>query len=108
MAQINAASEATLDARRPRWRAALLLWTIFCAGLIVQLLAPRLKVEHNAFVMPQAMISGKQQIRPAELVARERMMQLLSVMLTISGAIGLGIHYRATLFRRRSHEVGPY
>lgn len=74
----------------------------------MQLLAPRLRVEHNAFVMPQAMIYGKQRVHPAELVARERIMQLISAILTLGGAIGLGIHYRETLFSRRSDQSGPY
>ncbi len=100
--------ELKRDAGHRRRRGALLWWTIFCAGLLVQLLAPRLKVEHHAFVMPQAMISGKQRIHPAELVARERTMQLISALLTLGGAIGLGIHYRGTVFRRRSHHRGPY
>lgn len=99
--------EIKFRAGRPRWRAALLLWTIFCAGLVVQVIAPRLKVKNHAFVMPQVMISGKQQIDPADLVARERLMQLLSLMLTLGGAIGLGFHYRETLFRRRPNEFEP-
>jgi hypothetical protein len=74
---------------------------VFGAGLVVQLCAPRLKVEHNAFVMPPALVSGKKQINPAELVARERAMQLISVTLTLGGAIGLGFYYRDGLFRRR-------
>ena len=80
----------------------LVLWVVFGTGLAVQLCSPRLRVEHNAFVMPPAMVVGKEPVSPAELVARERAMQLISLILTLGGAIGLGIYYRDSLFKRRS------
>ncbi len=86
---------------RPRWLAPA-LWVIFGVGLLVQGLSPRLKIERNAFVIPPALSSQGKEIRPDEIIARERRMQLLSGALTVGSAIGLVFCYRQALFRRRS------
>jgi len=78
-----------------------LFWVLFCAGLLVQVFAPRLKVEHNAFVMSAPVAAQTKEIHPMELVARARRMQLLSGLLTLGGAVGLAIQYREALFGRR-------
>lgn len=86
--------------RRYLWLA--LLWAIFVAGLLVQAFAPRLKIKDNAFVMPPSLMSEGKDIRPAEIIARARGMQLLSAFLTLGGALGLAFHYRHVLVRPRS------
>jgi NhaP-type Na+/H+ or K+/H+ antiporter len=81
---------------------ALLLWVIFAAGLLVQASAPRLKVENNAFVLPPSVMSEGKEINPTKISTRQRRMQLLSCLLTVGGALGLGFHYRRVLVRPRS------
>jgi hypothetical protein len=78
-------------------RLALCLWAIFAAGLLVEMAAPRLKIENRAFVMPP--ISGAQAValRPDELVRRDRWMQSVSGILTLGGALALGVYYRQNL-----------
>ena len=96
-----------------RWRSlALLCWLVFAAGLLVQLLSPHLKISNGAFVIPPKMAAGRNAIRLDEIVARQRRMQLLSVLLTVSGALGLAFVYRDILIggasRRSSEPVeGP-
>jgi hypothetical protein len=54
------------------------------------------------------MAAGKNPIRLDEIVARQRQMQVLSVLLTLSGALGLAFVYRDILIRgasRRSSEL---
>jgi hypothetical protein len=87
--------------QRKGWLAAL-LWMIFASGLVVQALAPRLKIEHHAFVVPPSMVSAGKPVDLAQLVAREKRMQLISGLLTLGGALGLGYYYRDKLLRRRS------
>jgi hypothetical protein len=69
------------------------LWGIFGAGLAVQAFAPRLKIENNAFVIPPALVSEGQTVSPAELIEKERRLQLLSALLTVAGALGLAFYY---------------
>lgn len=85
---------------RQKWLA-VLLWAAFAAGLLVQALAPRLKVENNAFVLPAPVMSEGKEIDPANIVARQRIMQLLSGIMTVGGALGLAFHYRHVLVRPR-------
>ena len=97
--------------RRRRWQA-LLCWLVFAAGLLVQLLAPHLKISNRAFVIPWELTAEGNNIRPDEFVARERRMQLISAVLTVSGALGLAFLYRdiiAGRASRRSSELveGP-
>jgi hypothetical protein len=86
---------------------ALLCWLVFAAGLLVQVLSPHLKVSNGAFVIPPKMAAGRNAIRLDEIVARQRRMQFVSVLLTVSGALGLAFLYRDILIggaSRRSSE----
>jgi len=76
-----------------------LLWGIFGAGLFVQAFAPRLKIRDGAFIIPPPLVSEAQEVNPAEIVKKERRMQLLSGVLTAGGALGLACYYRRVLFR---------
>jgi hypothetical protein len=81
----------------PRTRIVVCLWAIFAAGLLVQMAAPRLKIESNMFVMPPISSGQQAPLRPDVLVRRERRMQLASGILTVGGALALGFFYRRTL-----------
>jgi len=91
-----------------RWRAlALLCSLVFASGLLVQFLSPHLKVSNGAFVIPPEMTAGRNAIRLDEIVAMQRRMQLVSILLTVSGALGLAFLYRDILIgaaSRRSSE----
>jgi len=84
-----------------RWRT-LLLWAIFALGLLLQAFSYHLKIKNNQFVLPPSLISTAPEIRPAEIIARERRLQLVSGILTLGGALGLAACYRTVLFGRRS------
>jgi hypothetical protein len=93
--------------KRHRRLLALLCWLVFAAGLLVQLLSPHLKVANGAFVIPPKMAAGRNAIRLDEIVARQRRVQLLSILLTVGGALGLAFLYRDVLIgaaSRRSSE----
>jgi len=95
------------DNRRRR-SLALLCWLVFAAGLLIQLLSPHLKVSNGAFVIPPEMAAGRNAIRPDEIIARQRRMQLLSILLTVSGALGLAFLYRDILIGAASRRSsGP-
>jgi len=81
---------------------AFLCWVVFAAGLLIQLLAPHLKIENGAFVIPPTLTAGANEIRPAEIVARQRRMQLISALLTVSGALGLAV--RIVTFSREERR----
>jgi len=90
-----------------RWRSlALLCWLVFAAGLLVQLFSPHLKVKNGAFVIPPKMAAGRNAIRPDEIVARQRRMQFVSVLLTVGGALGLAFLYRDILIGAASRRSG--
>jgi NhaP-type Na+/H+ or K+/H+ antiporter len=95
----------TRSKRQPgsKWRP-VLFWAIFLSGLSVEALAPHLKIEHNAFVIPPSLVSQGKEINLAALVMRERRVQLLAGLLTLGGAIGLGLHYRDSLIGRNSQQ----
>ena len=76
---------------------ALCLWAIFAAGLLAEMAAPHLKIENNAFVMPPISNTQAETLRPDALVRRERWMQGASGVLTLGGALALGVYYRRTL-----------
>jgi hypothetical protein len=80
----------------------LLLWAAFAAGLLIQAFAPHLKVQNNKFVLPPSLLAGQAEVRPDEIVARERRIQALSGILTLGSAIGLGFYYRHVLVGLRS------
>ena len=79
-------------------------WLIFAAGVLIQVFAPRLKIEHNAFVIPSSMVAAGREFRPADIVGRERLMQVISALLTLGGALGLAVQYRQRLLRRNLPE----
>ena len=83
---------------RRRWQGAL-LWATFAAGLAVQAYGPRLKVEHNTFIVPPSLSGNGMTVNPVELVARERRVQMLSAILTVTGALGLAFYYRYVFVR---------
>src|SRR6266545_1270223 len=85
---------------RRRQYVAAFLWAVFAVGLLIQAFAPRLKIENNAFVIPPSFMSEGKSIAPAEIVARERRLRLLSAITTLTGALGLAFHYRGVLVRR--------
>jgi hypothetical protein len=78
----------------------IVFWILFVAGVAVQVFAPSLDVQDNKFVVPPEVVSDAKELRPAELVERERRIQWLSLGLTLSGAMGLAYHYRHLLTRR--------
>jgi hypothetical protein len=86
----------------PRRWSGVLFWVIFLVGLLLQAFSPHLKIKDNRFVLPPSLISPSTQIRPAEIIARERRMQLLSGVLTLGGAFGLAVVYGKVLFGTRS------
>ena len=88
----------------PRRWLALLCWLLFAAGLLVQLVSPRLKVSNRAFVIPPQMAAGKTPIRLEEIVGGQRRTQVLSALLTLGGAVGLAFLYRETLVRPASRR----
>jgi hypothetical protein len=77
-----------------------LLWVIFGAGLLVQAFAPRLQIVDNAFVIPPAFLSEGKEVQTAEIIRKERRMQWLSAVLTVSGALGLAFYYYRHIFAR--------
>ncbi|SRR5258708_4377450 len=78
----------------------LLLWLALAAGLFVQAFGSHLKIQNNKFVIPPPLLSGGKEVRPDEMVARERRMQALSGILTVGSGVGLGFYYRQALFPR--------
>jgi NhaP-type Na+/H+ or K+/H+ antiporter len=84
-----------------RWRR-VLLWALFAVGVLLQAFGPHLKVRDNRFILPPSLISAGKEIRPAQIVAQERRIQLLSGILTLAGALGLAIVYSKVLDGRRS------
>jgi hypothetical protein len=80
-----------------RTKLVLCFWAIFAAGLVIQMAAPRLKIENNAFVMPPISDAQAAMLRPDGLVRRERWMQAASGILTLGGAVALGVCYRRRL-----------
>ncbi len=73
------------------------LWAIFASGIAIELLAPGLKIENHAFVMPPTAMQQGAQIRPDALVDHERHMQWAAGVLTIGGALALAFWNRRTL-----------
>lgn len=75
----------------------MLLWAVFAVGLLVQMAAPRLKIENNMFVMPPITSGDQAVLRPDVIVRRERWMQFASGTLTVGGSLALGFFYRRRL-----------
>jgi len=89
-----------------RWRRRLpaIFWAVFAMGLSLQVLVPHLKIEHHAFVIPPALFLPGKTVSPSEIVERERILQSLSAILTIGGAVGLGRCYWKDLFGQWSFK----
>jgi hypothetical protein len=88
---------------RRRWLA-LLCWLMFAAGLLLQLLGPNLKIANRAFVIPQKLTTEGHNIRLVEIIARQRQVQVISALLTLTGAIGLAVLYRDVLTGKASRQ----
>jgi len=82
----------------------LLLWVALAAGLLVQAFAPHLKIQNNKFVIPPSLLSGGKEVRPDEMIARERRMQALSGILTLGSGLGLAFYYRHVLFPKSASK----
>lgn len=82
-------------------------WILFLAGLLTQLAAPRLKIEHNQFVIPGSLLNANHPISPSQIVARERWMQLISAVLAAAGALGLGVYHRSIFLPSHGKVYGP-
>jgi hypothetical protein len=96
--------------KRRRRLLAFLCWLLFAAGLLVQLVSPRLKISNRAFVIPPQMSAGKNAIRLDEIIGGQRRMQVLSALLTVSGAVGLTFLFRDILIgatRKTLDEENP-
>jgi hypothetical protein len=98
------ASVTDVRSRRGRRSLALVCWLMFAAGLLLQLVGPRLKIANRAFVIPQKLTTAGNNIRLVELIGRQRRMQVTSALLTLSGAIGLAVLYRDTLTGKASRQ----
>lgn len=90
-------SRFSVSVRRNRWRSQILplfLWMLFAAGLVIENLAPRLKIEHRAFVMPETLTATSAPIHPDSIVDRERKMQVAASLLILGSAVGLAFCYQ--------------
>jgi len=76
---------------------AAILWMLFVGGLTIQGFAPRLEIQHRAFIMPEGLIEHTKDIRPDLIVQRERAMQWASGLCTLGGALALAFWYRRPL-----------
>ena len=94
----------SVHGNRHRRSLALICWLVFAAGLLVQFFSPHLKVSNGAFVIPPKMAAGKNPIRLDEIIGGQRRMQVLSAILTLSGAIGLAFVYRDILIGAASRQ----
>jgi hypothetical protein len=83
---------------RVRWLT-LIAWCLFASGVLIQVLVPRLEISQSAFVIPPSLFAEGTNIRPDELVARDRLTQLISAILTVSGALALAYRYRHSFTR---------
>ena len=96
-----------MDAQRSNLRRqglGLFFWLLFAAGLLVQVVVPRMEISNGAFVIPLEPTASGSAIHPDEMVAEQRRAQLLSAALTICGALGLAFHYRDALMSRGSRR----
>ena len=88
----------TLRNRKSLWLP-IAIWTVFCAGLLLQLFSPHLQIAHDAFVIPQDVILQGMPIDPRSLVQQEKLIQLSSALLVLAGATALALYYRRTLLK---------
>jgi hypothetical protein len=90
----------------PRWRS-VLLWAVFVVGVLLQAFSSHLKIKNNRFVLPPSLLSSGTEIRPDEIIARERRLQWISGILTLGSALGLAACHRRVLFGGRSVRRDP-
>jgi|SRR5215469_11475204 len=95
-------SRETIWSRRRR----VFFWVVLALGVLCQAFGPHLKIKNNKFVLPTSLLAFSQDIRPAEIVARERRLQIVSGILTLAGTLGLALCYREVLFGARSDRSG--
>jgi hypothetical protein len=105
--QVDIAHSPT-KTRWSRQTLAALLWIVFIAGLLTEVLSPRLKIENHAFVMRSVLTSQGGAIRPDAIVDHERRLQWVSGILALGGSLSLGFWYRrrpadALTLRRNFH-----
>ena len=96
--------DAAAGRQRRRPVVPLLLWLVFCLGLMLQAFSPHLAIEHNQFVIPADVMSRGSAVDPRALVNRQRFMEGASAALVLVGAVGLGIWYRDELLRNLSRK----
>jgi hypothetical protein len=97
----------SVHVNRRRRSLALLCWLVFAAGAAYSTAFPAPQDLNWAFVIPPQMAAGRNAIRLDEIVARQRRMQFVSILLTVSGAFGLAFLYHNILIgaaSRRSSE----
>jgi hypothetical protein len=96
--------KSLFDNRKRSWLPAL-LWACFAAGLLVQGLAPHLKTENRRFQVP-APNSTNVVFNPKPIVERERSMNMLAALLTVSATAGLALQYKKQLISgQRAQEA---
>ncbi len=83
-----------------------LLWLCLSAGLLIQAFAPHLRIEDNAFVVPEKTPSGIAITDPIQVVETERRMQLASATLCSISILGLFFLYRNHLPRPHGKAGG--
>ncbi len=90
-------SHPSVSGRKHTWKSQvrpLLLWMLFATGLAIEGFAPRLKIDHHAFVMPTMLTAESAPVRPDAIVDRERRMQLAASLLLLGSAVGLALFYQ--------------
>jgi hypothetical protein len=74
-----------------------LLWAVFALGLLVRGYAPHLEIRNHAFYIPTELQS---KINIPDTVARQKMMHLISALLTCGAALGMALYY--SLYKKGS------
>lgn len=87
-------------------RRGVFFWGVLALGVLCQAFGPHLKIKNNKFVLPPSFVASSPDIRPAEIVTRERQWQVVSGILTLAGTLGLALCYRERLFGARSAQFG--
>lgn len=108
-------SRFSLSVPRSHWRSQMrpaFLWMLFTTGLVIEGLAPRLKIEHRAFVMPVTLTASSAPIRPDAIVDRERKMQAAATLLILGSSLGLAAFYQRKIIAalvpsKLSHPPSP-
>jgi hypothetical protein len=72
------------------------LWLVLAAGFLLQGFAPHVPIEGGSFKLPE--LAESSSVDPIGLVSHERQMHVLSLLLTVIGALGLAYYYRRQVF----------